>query len=145
MWSIQQYKRVDYTYGPYTGRVACVAYQAGAPDALYTRYRYDGEGRLTQAHTSPDGIRWQRQAAHAYYRHGPLAQSTLGPRAADVMRYRYSVHAGPRRHHEAHVVFFYLSSRDGSMRALSPLVGFSRMRRGLLPDLSSGFRIQDSG
>lgn len=69
-------KTVDYTYD-YFGNVTEVAFQKAQPDAYYHHYTYDVNQRLTQVHTSADGITKRLHATYTYYLHGPLKRMVL--------------------------------------------------------------------
>jgi hypothetical protein len=64
-------------YDLVSGNVNQVHYQAGYPDQLIHRYRYDADNRLEEVHTSTDGLVWNRDASYYYYPHGPLARVGL--------------------------------------------------------------------
>ncbi len=71
-------KRTEYRYDLISGNVNCVRYQPDSTDGFTHRYRYDADNRITQVMTSTDGYLWEEEAAYTYYRHGPLARTTLG-------------------------------------------------------------------
>lgn len=83
-----RFKRMQYDYDLISGKVNQVAYQAPFTDgdgvyhqnadAVYHRYSYDAENRLTSVETSRDDVYYERDAAYNYYRHGPLMQTQLG-------------------------------------------------------------------
>jgi len=76
----QRFKRIDYEYDLYSGKLNMIAYNRGYADQFYQRYSYDADNRLLTAETSHDGMIWKRDAAYTYYQHGPLARTELGSR-----------------------------------------------------------------
>lgn len=94
-----RYKRMQYDYDLISGKVNQVAYQgpyvdAGNvyhqnADAVYHRYYYDAENRLTSVETSRDDVVYERDAAYSYYRHGPLMQTLLG--RVQELNYAYTL------------------------------------------------------
>ena len=71
-------KRIDYEYDLISGNVNMVYYQRGESDQFIHRYGYDGDNRLTEVHTSRDGVIWTKEANYEYYAHGPLARTIIG-------------------------------------------------------------------
>lgn len=75
-------KIIEYTYD-YYGNVTQVAYQKGttapneASEEFYHHYIYDNNQRLSEVHTSRDGINKTLQAKYFYYLHGPLKRVEL--------------------------------------------------------------------
>ena len=65
-------------YDLISGKVNEVAYQPGQADAFYHRYSYDAENKLTDVETSKEHVYWEKDATYQYYKHGPLARTTLG-------------------------------------------------------------------
>jgi RHS repeat-associated protein len=74
-----EYKQIDYQYDLISGKVNQVAYQWNQADALYHRYVYDADNRLTGVWTSRDSSLWDQDAGYQYYLHGPLARTELMP------------------------------------------------------------------
>jgi hypothetical protein len=68
-----------------------VMYQRGWIDGFYHRYSYDAENRLTLVETSPDSLVWETEAKYDYYRHGPLARTTLGHQQVQGLDYAYTL------------------------------------------------------
>lgn len=89
-------KRIDYQYDPANGRVDSIRYQAGAPDALHHRFKYDRGGRLTAVESSRDGFLWDRDASYSYYAHGPLARTELGADRIQGVDYTYAIDGRPK-------------------------------------------------
>ena len=87
----QRKVRVDYDYDLISGNVREVAYQAGEIDQFYHRYAYDADNRLTEVHTSDDGVLWERDARYEYYQHGPLARMELGADKVQGLDYYYTL------------------------------------------------------
>ncbi len=87
----QRFKRVVYRYDLISGKVNHVAYQPGQRDAFYHRYQYDAENKLTAVYTSADSLYWERDAAYAYYKHGPLARTVLGQQSVQGTDYAYTL------------------------------------------------------
>ena len=87
-----RYKHLTYTYDLISGKVHCVAYQAGQADQWFHRYDYDADNRLTLAETSSDSVIWDRDAEYKYYKHGPLARTLLGEHAVQGVDYAYTIH-----------------------------------------------------
>ncbi len=73
-----QVKRFDYTYDLVSGNVNTVSYQKEKQDQMLYRYRYDADNRLTEAHSSTNGLLWDTDARYFYYAHGPLAREEIG-------------------------------------------------------------------
>ena len=90
----QRYKRIDYDYDLYSGKVTLVSYNRSGSDQFYQRYSYDDDNRLTLTETSPDGILWDRDAAYIYYPHGPLARVSLGDLRVQGLTLRIPCRAG---------------------------------------------------
>ncbi len=95
-----RWKRMVYKYDLISGKVNWVGYQPNyfngttlvtSQDALYHRYSYDAENRLTQAETSTDSTVWQKDARYTYYKHGPLARTVLGNRQVQGLDYAYTL------------------------------------------------------
>jgi len=86
-----RFKRVDYEYDLYSGKVNMVAYNRGFADQYYQKYDYDADNRLTVAETSNDGVYWDRDAAYEYYPHGPLARMELGDLNVQGADYAYTI------------------------------------------------------
>lgn len=86
-----RFKRVDYEYDLYSGKVNMVAYNRGFADQYYQRYDYDADNRLTVAETSNDGVYWDRDASYEYYPHGPLARMELGDLNVQGVDYAYTI------------------------------------------------------
>lgn len=85
------FKRMVYKYDLISGKVNEVQYQPGITDQFFHKYRYDAENRLTEVLTSRDSIFWERQAAYAYYKHGPLARTVLGELQVQGLDYAYTL------------------------------------------------------
>ncbi len=86
-----RFKIIKYNYDLISGKVNNVAYQPGFIDQYYHKYEYDAENKLTQVHTSRDGLYWERDATYKYYRHGPLARTTLGQLQVQGLDYAYTL------------------------------------------------------
>ncbi|RYE18735.1 MAG: hypothetical protein EOP51_21320, partial [Sphingobacteriales bacterium] len=93
-------KKTVYQYDLISGKVNHVAYQPQyrkgnnliiPSDALYHKYEYDDENRLTAVHISTDSIVWEKDAAYDYYRHGPLARTELGEQRVQGLDYAYTL------------------------------------------------------
>lgn len=84
-------KKIVYSYDLVSGKVNEVAYQPGARDAFYHRYRYDAENRLTNVETSRDGVYWDNDAFYRYYQHGPLARAVIGQQQVQGVDYAYNL------------------------------------------------------
>ena len=87
-----RFKLLKYEYDLISGKVNQVTYQPGKADGFYHQYRYDAENRITAVMTSRDSIFWQSDAAYSYYRHGPLARTTLGDLQVQGLDYAYTLH-----------------------------------------------------
>lgn len=87
----QEYKRVDYSYDLVSGLVKEVAYQQGKADQFFHRYAYDADNRITEVHTSADGVLWDQDARYFYYDHGPLARTEIGELSVQGMDYAYTL------------------------------------------------------
>src|SRR5690606_17351390 len=86
-----RFKRVDYEYDLYSGKVLLASYNRGHGDQFYQRYTYDGDNRLLSVSTSRDGLFWDRDAAYSYYAHGPLARQSLGEHRVQGIDYAYTL------------------------------------------------------
>lgn len=84
-------KKMVYRYDLISGKVNHVAYQPGQRDAFYHRYSYDAENRITNAETSRDSLYWEKEAYYEYYKHGPLARTTLGHNQVQGIDYAYTL------------------------------------------------------
>lgn len=95
-------KKLSYEYDLVSGKVNLLAYQHGAHDRFYYRYKYDAENRLTGAYSSttanidPYGFRstinegdLRLDAEYQYYLHGPLARMELGSASKKVQGLDY--------------------------------------------------------
>jgi len=87
----QQYKKMEYEYDLISGNMNQVKYQEGQPDQFFHRYEYDGDNRITQVHTSADGICWDNDATYKYYEHGPLARMEIGDQKVQGCDYAYTI------------------------------------------------------
>jgi RHS repeat-associated protein len=87
----QRYKRIDYDYDLYSGKVNLVSYNRSFADQFYQRYSYDDDNRITEVETSKDGILWDRDAAYKYYPHGPLARISLGDQRVQGIDFAYTL------------------------------------------------------
>lgn len=88
----QRYKRIDYNYDVYSGKMLEVVYQANQEDQFLHRYTYDDDNRITAVYTSRDGVKWAEDASYYYYLHGPLARMELGEDKVQGIDYAYTVH-----------------------------------------------------
>jgi len=86
-----RFKTMAYNYDLISGKVNSVAYQDGYADAVYHRYSYDDENRLTVVETSRDNIYYEQDAGYSYYKHGPLMQTTLGKLGVQQLNYTYTL------------------------------------------------------
>ncbi|MBS1561135.1 MAG: RHS repeat protein [Bacteroidetes bacterium] len=82
---------IDYDYDLMSGKVRKVVMQKGRYDQSMHRYEYDYDGRLTKVETSRDGWIWDRDAAYAYYPHGPLKRMELGHDLIQGIDYAYTI------------------------------------------------------
>jgi YD repeat-containing protein len=86
-----RFKVIAYTYDLISGKVNTVDYQPGHIDAFHHRYNYDASNRLVDVYTSRDSIVWERDATYRYYKHGPLARTTLGQLQVQGIDYSYTL------------------------------------------------------
>lgn len=86
-----RFKRVDYEYDLYSGKVILVSYNRGYADQFYQKYSYDSDNRITEAYTSNNGIYWDRDAHYEYYEHGPLARVEIGEQRVQGVDYAYTI------------------------------------------------------
>jgi RHS repeat-associated protein len=84
-------KRIDYDYDLISGKVNRVVYQPGELDQFIHRYGYDGDNRITEVHTSHDGIVWTKEANYEYYAHGPLARIVFGEQNIETQDFTYTL------------------------------------------------------
>ena len=80
-----------YRYDLISGKVNHVAYQPNQADQYYHRYSYDAENRLTLVETSQDSVHWEKDSRYEYYKHGPLARTTLGDQLVQGVDYAYTI------------------------------------------------------
>ena len=95
-WLIQEIPglgrhHMSYEYDLVAGRVLKVHYNQGRRDELHHRYAYDEDGRITHMETSRDQVIWERDAAYAYYPHGPLQRTTIGHDHVQGLDYSYTL------------------------------------------------------
>jgi hypothetical protein len=95
-----RFKRMVYKYDLISGKVNHVAYQPQyikgsllyrPADALYHKYEYDAENRITAVYTSTDSLIWEKDAHYDYYKHGPLARTELGEQLVQGIDYAYTI------------------------------------------------------
>ncbi|MCP9752451.1 RHS repeat domain-containing protein [Ferruginibacter sp. HRS2-29] len=95
-----RFKKMVYQYDLISGKVNHVAYQPQfikngylyrPADAMYHKYEYDAENRITAVHTSIDSLIWEKDAAYDYYKHGPLARTILGEQQVQGVDYAYTI------------------------------------------------------
>lgn len=91
----QRFKKIVYDYDLVSGKVNQVSYQPGQIDAYYHRYVYDAENRLTDVYSGRDSVMLfffpEREAKYSYYKHGPLANTTLGQLQVQKQDYVYTL------------------------------------------------------
>lgn len=92
MGANNRYKKVEYQYETYSGKILKITYQKDKEDQFMHRYQYDDDNRLTQVQTSRDGVKWDNDASYSYYLHGPLARLELGEDKVQGIDYAYTVH-----------------------------------------------------
>lgn len=86
-----RFKRVDYEYDLYSGKVLLVSYNRGYTDQFYQKYNYDSDNRILDVHTSNNGILWDRDGHYEYYDHGPVARVQLGEQRVQGVDYAYTI------------------------------------------------------
>ena len=84
-------KTVRYIYDLLSGKVNQVVFQEGLDDEFRHKYTYDGDNKLTQVHTSLDGVHWTLEAKYFYYAHGPLARVEVGEHNIQGVDYYYTL------------------------------------------------------
>ncbi len=82
---------VDFNYNLLTGNLKSTAFNAGQQDALYHRFKYDSENRLTRVETSRDKLVWDRDFEYSYYAHGPLKRQEIGEDLIQGLDYIYTI------------------------------------------------------
>ncbi|HEX7414051.1 MAG TPA: hypothetical protein VF411_08390 [Bacteroidia bacterium] len=87
----QKYKRIDYDYDLISGKVNYVYYQRDSIDQFTHKYEYDADNRLTDVHTSANGVVWDKDAKYYYYAHGPLARVEYGHNHLQGVDYYYTI------------------------------------------------------
>ncbi|RZL14955.1 MAG: RHS repeat protein, partial [Pedobacter sp.] len=87
----QRYKRIDYDFDLYSGKVTTVSYNRSFADQFYQKYTYDADNRLIQVETSKDGLLWDIDAGYKYYSHGPLARINLGDLSVQGVDFAYNL------------------------------------------------------
>ncbi len=97
-----RWKKMVYRYDLISGKVNHVAYQPRyisktdnklymPNDAMYHKYDYDAENRITAVYTSTDSVIWEKDARYEYYKHGPLARMILGDQLVQGTDYAYTL------------------------------------------------------
>ncbi len=86
-----RFKRVDYEYDLYSGKVILLSYNRGSADQFYQKYKYDSDNRITDVYTSGNGIVWDRDGHYNYYDHGPLARTEVGEQRVQGIDYAYTI------------------------------------------------------
>lgn len=86
-----RFSKIEYDYDLISGKVNQVAYKPGNPDAIYHKYVYDAENRLTDVYTSTDKLLWEKDARYSYFKHGPLARTILGQDQVQGLDYAYTL------------------------------------------------------
>lgn len=89
--ALLRFKRVDYEYDLYSGKVIMLSYNRGMADQFYQKYTYDSDNRIVDAQTSNNGIYWDRDASYQYYEHGPLARMDIGEQRVQGVDYAYTI------------------------------------------------------
>lgn len=87
----QRFKTVDYDFDLISGKVNMISYNLGFPDQFYQQYDYDADNRITEVHTSNDGLIWNNDARYEYYKHGPLATLKVGNQKVQSLEYAYTI------------------------------------------------------
>lgn len=87
----QHIKSVQYNYDLISGNVNKVVYQENKQDQFIHKYNYDADNRITAAHTSTNGVIWEKDAEYLYYEHGPLARVLIGDKQVQAMDYVYTL------------------------------------------------------
>ena len=86
-----QSKHIAYTFDLISKKVNEVHYQKGYEDQFIYRYTYNADNKLTEVHTSTNGIIWENDARYKYYRHGPLARTEIGTDKVQGVDYVYTL------------------------------------------------------
>ncbi|MCS3795067.1 Ig-like domain-containing protein [Niastella sp. OAS944] len=90
-----RFKKIVYDYDLISGNVNQVSYQPGQADGYYQRYSYDAENRLTDVFSGRDSVMLmlfpEREAHYDYYKHGPLARTTLAQLLVQKQDYAYTL------------------------------------------------------
>ncbi len=110
----QRFKRIDYDYDLYSGKVNMVSYNRGKADQFYQRYDYDEDNRIIKAETSPDGVYWDEDANYQYYEHGPLARHGIGDLKVQAVDYAYTIQGWLKAMNGAVLDTAYDMGHDGS-------------------------------
>lgn len=84
-------KKLEYEFDLITGNVNAVHYQAGQADQFHHYYEYDADNRLIRVQTSSDGYLKDEDGHYDYYKHGPLARTTLGSERVQGQDYAYTI------------------------------------------------------
>ena len=84
-------KFVRYEYDLISNKVTQVLYQENEADKFFHRYTYDADNRLTQVHTSANGVIWDQDARYSYFAHGPLKRLELGEDHVQGIDYTYTL------------------------------------------------------
>ncbi|PSL24497.1 RHS repeat domain-containing protein [Chitinophaga ginsengisoli] len=86
-----RWKKMVYQYDLISGKVKHMAYQPGARDALYHRFTYNANNKMTNVETSRDSINWDKDAYYQYYKYGPLARAVIGQQQVQGIDYAYTL------------------------------------------------------
>jgi len=86
-----RYQTTAYEYEVGTGNVTKASYQVGKAEALYEKFNYDANSRLSSVYSSNDNMIWENDARYFYYAHGPLARTELGDKQIQGIDFAYTI------------------------------------------------------
>ena len=87
----QDIKSTQYAFELLSGNVNSVEYQKGKRDQMTHSYSYDKLNRLTEVHTSTDGVHRTSEAKYFYYDYGPLARTEIGKHQVQGQDFAYTI------------------------------------------------------
>ncbi|MBK9992546.1 MAG: hypothetical protein IPP01_00800 [Saprospiraceae bacterium] len=92
---LHRFKKFQYAFYPFSGKVKEFAYQIGQADQYYQWYEYDADNRLVNVFSSKSNYepadRIDRDAHYKYYTSGNSARAELGPENNQAMDLTYTL------------------------------------------------------
>lgn len=82
---------VEYDYDLLSSNLLEMRYNPTWRDAMWHRYSYDEDNRVTEVRTSREGEIWDSDARYLYYGHGPLKRAEYGEDSIQGIDYTYTL------------------------------------------------------